>query len=665
MGQTQRRRTNARPSASAPAAPAARPPWLRYFILLDLVILAAAAVWIGTHQGGPASVRRNVLLITMDTTRADYLGCYGRTPSRTPAIDAAARGGLRFTRCTTASPLTLPAHSSILTGMYPYAHGVRQNGTNMLAESNITLAELLRDAGYQTAATVASFVLEHRFGTAQGFAVYHDQMTASVDNDPVHAERKGQEVASDAVQLLHGFRADQPFFLWAHFYDPHFPYESKTHPDILSREAYEDEVAEMDRQIGRVLAALKEIGQEQNTLVVLVADHGEGLNDHDEWKHGYFLYETTIHTPLILRCPADLPAGQTIDAQVRSIDLAPTILAWARVPAPETMQGVDVAALWRTPGTDLHLSGYSETFQAQLEYGLSPLRALSATNWKYILAPDAELYDVVKDPRELDNRAAAEGQRTTEMRASLRALIASAPEPPAQTAVVLQESETRALAGLGYVEAGGPKPDEEEIERSEPQGGNPRDFARSFKTVSWDLPQLLARGETAQAEALLRGLIATLPNAAYLHSHLAGVLEKLGRKEEARAAHAQAVALAPQDYVVCKKYGRFLRTHDEPEAALAQYLPLLPTRPKDVDLAQEVALAQAALGREDEAEAQLQRAAQLDPQNAYTYRILGIIRERQGRLPEALALYRQALEKKPDFLEAQRDVQRVLQRPGL
>ena len=378
--------------------------WLIVLVVVIAVVVGGSVAFQHARSLARGTRPQSVLLITMDTTRADYLGCFGRTTAQTPNIDRLAREGTVFTRCTASAPLTLPSHASILTGVYPYVHGARENGTGRLAGSNETLAETLKAAGFATQATIASFVLNQQFGIGQGFDVYHDVPRPAVGS-PLSAERRGDEVCDDALAMLRSL-AGQRFLLWVHFYDPHFPYVSERVKDELSPLAYADEIAFMDTQIGHLLSALRELHLERDTLVIAVADHGEGLNDHDEWEHGCFLYETTLHTPLIFRCPGVIPAGKTVSAQVRTIDIAPTVLELLHRPAWDQAQGVSLTGLFTGQKPDPDLAAYSETFLAQAEYGLSQLRSLTAGGWKFVWAPKPELYRLPSDPGEARNLVA-------------------------------------------------------------------------------------------------------------------------------------------------------------------------------------------------------------------------------------------------------------------
>ena len=646
----------------------ARGPRRRRFLAVPIAVVVLLAAWAVVQKTGRLTRPegpRSVLFITMDTTRADYLGCYGRTTAQTPHIDRLAREGTLFTRCTTCSPLTLPSHASMMTAVYPYVHGARQNGTGRLAESNETLAETLKAAGFATQATVASFVLNRQFGIAQGFDVYHDVVRPAT-GDPSSAERRGDEVCDDALAMLRDL-AGQRFFLWVHFYDPHFPYLSPRISDILSPLAYADEITFMDAQIGRLMDGLRELNLERDTLVIAVADHGEGLNDHDEWKHGYFLYETTLRTPLIMRCPGIVPAGKTIAAEVRTIDLAPTILEWLDLPPWDHAQGVSLVGLVTGQSSDPGLAAYAETFQAQVEYGLAQLRSLTAGGWKYVWTTRPELYQLTHDPDERRDLAVQEPQRAAEMLAQLRQLIADAPPPPAKedSATTLTDEDRTRLASLGYVS--GPSTQDEgdvELDRFEPRGGNPRDYALSFKLISWELPRLRHNRDYAAAEHMLRQLSEALPEAAYLHAHLAEILEAQGRADEAVQAFERAVALTPGDHVVRMKYGLFLRRADRAAEALAQFRVVLERWPDDAKALCQAALALAALNELDAAEEKLRRALALEPRNAMALRVMGLVCEQAGKLPEAIQYFDEALRVDPGLHECTVDRQRVAEKLG-
>jgi choline-sulfatase len=643
-----------------------RRPRRRPIIILLIVVMGAIGGGIAIRYGRTLARTkhpRNLLLITMDTTRADYLGCFGGTTARTPNIDRLAHAGAIFTRCTTCAPLTLPAHSSIMTGLYPYVHGARQNGTGRLPDANLTLAEALKAAGFATQATIAAFVLNAQFGIAQGFDVYHDVIPASASN-PLNAERKGNEVADDALRMLAGLAASQRFFLWVHFYDPHAPYESTRVPDVNSPRAYADEVTFMDAQIGRLLDKLRELGHENDTLVVAVGDHGEGLGQHDEPSHGYFVYDTTMHVPLILRCPGAVTSGQTVPAQVRTIDLAPTILALLGcAPLPDA-QGVSLVPLLAGQTRSLKLTAYSEAFDGHIQFGLSPLRSLSADAWRYILAPKPELYHLPDDPGESRNRAADQPDRAAQMRNDLRQLIADAPPPRMLTGPppTLSTDDRDRLGALGYVYVPVAFQDAQvELDRFEPSGGDPKDYASYLRLIALDLPDLKAREDWPRAEQVLRQLIAAMPDASRLYVQLASVLQPQGRIDEAEAAFERALALSPDEPDVHRRYGSFLMQIQRFQEAVQQFEWVREKVPDDAHVLELCGRAYANVGQFDLAEQRLQRARELDPRGTRILRGLGMVAERRGQLADAAKQYQAALDIDPNCSECRDDLTRVQQ----
>jgi arylsulfatase A-like enzyme len=315
-----------------------------------VVVALAAGVWVWRQGGiGSASRPRSVLLISVDTLRADRLGSYGYTAASTPVMDGLAARGLRFAQATTVVPLTLPAHTSLLTGTFPTFHGVRDNSGYYAGDSLTTLAETLKPLGYRTGGFVGAFVLDGRWGLAQGFDYYFDDfdladfdMTRGLDT----AQRPGAAVVDKALAWL-GDDRERPFFAWVHLYDPHSPYEPpepyRTRFSGTMQRAYDGEIAATDAQIGRLLSALESTGQLDSTLVVLVGDHGESLGEHGELQHGFFVYDAAVHIPLIIAGPG-VPT-RTITDQVRIVDVMPTVLDLLGVPAPAETQGQSLLAL--------------------------------------------------------------------------------------------------------------------------------------------------------------------------------------------------------------------------------------------------------------------------------------------------------------------------------
>lgn len=650
-----------------PEGPADRPPQKRrrgLWLISVAVVLAAGVYGVVRYRTGWARPALNVLLITLDTTRADYLGCYGRPGGRTPVLDRLAREGVLFTDCTACSPFTSPSHASLLTSLYPYAHGVRLNGADRLAEEVVTLAESFRDAGYTTQATVASYVVNRKFGLAQGFDVYHDVTEVRV-GDELHAERRGDVVCADAIQMLQSL-VQKRFFLWVHFYDPHHPYHSTRGHERDTPEAYEDEIAFMDAQIGHLMQQLSQLRLAESTLVVLVGDHGEGLGEHGERLHGVFLYQSTLRVPLIFYGPGRIQAGRSVAAQVRTVDVAPTILALAGLRAWSQAQGVSLVPLLTGRTADLGLAAYAESLDGQQQFGLAMLRSLSQGGWKYVHAPTPELYDLARDPGELQNLHDAEPARAEPLRAALRALIADAPPPPAPAAAAPPDAKDVAiLASLGYVVAPSMTgPQVPEIDRFEPLGGDPKDYAKLFDLTARAGGAMVA-GLFERAEQRLREALAIMPDRTSLHIQLAHALYEQKKYAEADEVYRRVLEWAPEDPEVRRQYGWFLLYQaNRPADAAVQLGAVLARTPDDVDLLHDVGVALIATGKHGEGERCLTRALELDRDNVRAIQALGALRVQQQRWSEAEQLFVRALQLSPSSVEAQRGLQWVRQKLG-
>ncbi|MBN2715667.1 MAG: sulfatase, partial [Deltaproteobacteria bacterium] len=286
----------------------------------------------------------NILVITTDTTRADHLGCYGHKGIQTPNIDGLAREGVLFEEAFSVQPVTLPAHCSIFTGIYPFRHGVRDNNIYQLSRENETLAELLSSRGYLTTAFVASYILNHRFGLDQGFRYYNDRFVKPKQKGRLPVDRQASEVSFLATEWLRemgGELKTQPFFLWLHYYDPHADY-SPPHPwNTAYGDPYDGEIAYMDDWLGYLFDELKKAGKWDNTMVVLVGDHGEGLGEHSENTHGMFIYRSTTHVPLIIRCPGRAHGGRRVTSRVSQVDILPTVMKALGHEPPKNIDGKD------------------------------------------------------------------------------------------------------------------------------------------------------------------------------------------------------------------------------------------------------------------------------------------------------------------------------------
>ena len=418
-----------------------RPP----LVMIAALLAALSAGWWMSH---PARSLTGVVVITMDTTRADRLTPYGLMDASMPALERLAHEGVIFDRALSVAPLTLPAHASLFTGLYPSAHGVGDNSAAALAGGHATLAEVLRERGFRTGAFVGSVVLNADRGLAQGFETYRGVQRAEERHERT-LQRRADDVITDAMAWLD--RAGQSrFFLWAHLYDPHRPYDPPEPYRSRYADQYVAEIAFADAQIGRLLDYLRRRGLLDRTVVVVAGDHGESLGEHGERDHGIFVYESVLRVPLIVRVPGQ--AHARVGSVVRLVDVMPTVLDFHGIPA-RSVDGISLRHLITGAATDLDLEAYAESIYP-LRLGWSPLRTIRERRYKFIDAPRPELYDLLTDPFEERNlyeerRSVAEGMSRrlqTVVAAGARAR-SSMPDTPDGG---LSETKQRIWA-LGYV----------------------------------------------------------------------------------------------------------------------------------------------------------------------------------------------------------------------
>jgi arylsulfatase A-like enzyme/tetratricopeptide (TPR) repeat protein len=611
---------------------------------------------------GPRGERFNVLLISLDTTRADHIGAYGQSQGATPHIDRLAAEGTLFEHCVSPVPITLPAHASLMTAVDPFVHEVRYNGFP-LGPRLATLAERLRAAGWATAAEIGGYVLDREYGLDRGFDDYRD-----VDGERL--ERPGDEVADAALERIDALAAGgRPFFLFVHLFDPHEPYAAPAPWSGRFASPYLDEIAFADAQVGRLLEGLDAAGAGERTLVVLLGDHGESLGEHGEDTHSFFVYDATTAVPLVLRAPGLVPAARRVPSQARLIDVAPTILAFLGLEPFAGAQGVDLRPMLGEPALELVLPAYSETFYPKYSFGYSPLRALRAGGWKYVHAPAPELYRLADDPGELHDLAAQEPERTRRMRDALRRWIAEAPKPrddgdagdeddEGETPGDIDPEQLARLQSLGYL--GGSAASlaiDDELAQFEPAGADPKDRVELMR-LSARAVILDRDGERAEAERLLRRAIEIAPEGggelAAVHGLLGTILFATGRPEESIEQFRARLESGwnPGDTRTrlagaLIAVGRHEEAIGELEAAFGEGSAVT-----DTWLYYGVALA--AAGRAGEAEAAYREAVERDPENLLARRSLAeaLIGARRGE--EALEQYRLLAARTPDDARVQR-----------
>jgi arylsulfatase A-like enzyme/Tfp pilus assembly protein PilF len=559
----------------------------------------------------PARAPRNLLIVTLDTLRADHLGSYGYAAAQTPRLDALARSGLRFTQATTVVPLTLPAHSSLFTGAFPGWHGVRDNGGFYLGDDQVTLAEVLRERGFRTGAFVSAFVLDRRWGIGQGFERFHDEFDLDAFGDAPgldSIQRPGSQTVDQAVAWL-GADRERPFFAWVHLYDPHAPYEApepyRSRFPATMAGAYDAEIATTDAQVGRLLDALAVQDRLDDTLVVALADHGEMLGEHEEQAHGFFVYDAAVRIPLIVAGPGVPP--RAVAEQVRIVDVMPTVLDLLGVAAPKSVQGVSLRPLAR--GGRLSLVARSESWYPRYHYGWSDLQSIQDGRFKYIRAPRPELYDLSADPRETNDLAREDPQRLAALEAALSAEIArtSSTTAPKGPQVVDAETEER-LAALGYV------------------GGSVS--ARHLE----DRP----RGDPKDKIGLYNLL------------KLAGTDSNDKRYDQAIARVDEVLSADPEVVEAHMLRGNFLKKSQRPDDAVEAYRRALALDPEHQGALFSLALAYKDQGRLEEARVGFERARALDPRNGKVLWQLADLALRQHQPERAEAIVQDALTRQVD-----------------
>ncbi len=464
-------------------------------------LFVVASLWTcGCEQSRPrlpvavAARPQHVLIITIDTLRADRLGCYGSRDVATPNLDRLAREGAMAPDASVHVPLTRPSHVSIFTGLYPSQHGVRDNISLGLAPTIPTLAESFKAAGYRTAAFVSSIVLSAQAGLARGFDAYSDRFDAGADDARFleTLQKRGDVTTKEAITWFNAHAGDRTF-TWVHLYDAHDPYEPpEPYASRYAGRLYDGAVAWTDELVGRLDAALGRLGIRDHTLTVVTSDHGEGLGDHGEPVHGFFVYEATLRVPFILRGPG-IGAGIKLPVLFRSIDLFPTILELAGVPPPSggpARPGRSVAAALRGGTQKLaNEPAFAESLTPQIHYGWSDLQSIRDGRWKYIRAPRPELYDLASDPGEQTNLVEVSPARARAMRAGLeRHLADTAAASPRSATDHVPTDLVEKLGALGYVNAGG---------SPENTGIDPKDKIDEYRQLN----RLLREGLVALREA--------------------------------------------------------------------------------------------------------------------------------------------------------------------
>jgi arylsulfatase A-like enzyme/Tfp pilus assembly protein PilF len=675
-----------------------KPKFFLFAVLAFFFFIAAFSfpLFSGTKNKVKRDDGLNILLVTLDTTRADHIGSYGWSKAKTPTIDALSAKGVRFANAYCPTPLTLPSHCSILTGTYPLYHKVRNNGSYYLGPEAITLAERLKEKGYKTSAFVASFNVDSRFGLDQGFDIYDDKYSDDEMLKTFRSERQAEQVA-DAFIAWFDANDQQKFFSWVHFYDPHMPHNPPSpYKEEFAGNLYDGEIAYMDHHFGRIIERLREKKVLDKTLIIIAGDHGEALGDKGELDHGIFIYDVTMKVPLIFYGEKCLPEGWIAESRVRLIDVMPSILDMVKIPVNKEVQGTSLLPFIEGKKEE-DLSCYLETYYPLDTYGWSELLGFIDGDWKYIKAPRPELYNLKEDKNEEHNLLDKESKTVAQLSKNLETAIRDYSSKKEAGRRTLTREEEERLRSLGYVGADasakvskGPLPDPKdkmgefgilyqaklaEFEgRLEDSEKNYREILRLAPDVSWhyiSLAILLAREKRfGESIDVLKEGLKRLPDSVVLMSRLASFYMRIGdfkgafemsratleqdpkhfdalviagwaedmwgNWQESAGYFGRALEIEPENKYTRLKYAYALGALGRGEEAAEIDEKLKKEYPKDFRIYKDLGIIYTALRKVDLAEENLKKAVELSP-TPDNYLGYAAILERVGKLPEAIS----------------------------
>jgi len=649
---------------------------------------AMRARWARSTQAlaGGALRGANVLLVTIDTLRADHVGAYGSMGGMTPTLDRLAAEGLRFETTYAHVPLTLPSHTTIMTGAYPFTNGVRDNGSFRFDGGRPTLASALHSAGYETAAFVGAFPVDARFGLNAGFELYDDDYGSRPAGGELSVlERPAEQVLNPATRWIKGRK--EPWFVWAHVYDPHDPYAPpEPYKSRYASDPYSGEIAYTDASIGTMLSALQSAGALAHTVIVVMSDHGESLGDHGERTHGLFAYDATLRVPLVIWAAPIIRPG-VVTSPARLIDVMPTVLDLVGVTVPAALDGRSLRPFISGERVFEDAGSYFEALNANLTRKWAPLVGIVQHGLKVIDLPIPELYDLAADPGEQVNRYASRQDLAKPLERVLDAMTAGGTK--ASPRAVDRETEQR-LRSLGYVVAPADRPAHSYTARDDP------------KTLiglqgRLDLAlDALKKGQIDDAEQLLKALIAERPDFTIAYERLAFLYRETARLDDAIGALESASHHGPPDAELLATLGGYLQEANQLDRSAAILEAAVKLNPAEIDALEKLGVTYTRMRRFADAERQfrqvlavdasspttynnlgsmflmanrnadaiaaLSRAVALDPALANAHNGLGVAYARQGDANRAADEWRKALALRPDLADARENLERITQK---
>ena len=649
-------------------------------ISLGLLLIAVGLTWLLTQPDTAVKNIQNVVLISIDTCRADYLSCYGYPRKTTPNIDTIADNSIIFENVISPVPLTLPAHASMLTGTIPPCHGIHDNFNYWLSPSNITLAETLKDNGFTTAAIISAFVMDSQFGLNQGFDIYYDRFDRQA-NQPEDSERPGRQTSLLAQKWLEQHK-DQRFFLFLHYYDPHTKYEPpEPFASTFADNLYAGEIAYTDYCIAQVIQKLKDLGLFDSTLLIITGDHGEMLGEHREQEHGYFIYQSAIKVPLIFKLPQQRKS-KNIKNTTSLIDIVPTVCSLLDIQPPSQVQGKDLSPYFfgnHKPTEQRYL--YCESLTST-KYGCNPLLGMMSEGWKYIQTTKPDLYYTNKDAADSLNLIEKHPYLARILQDQIKQILQkSIPGTDSDSKAPMDEKTKKRLESLGYV--AGTVSEDFQFDQSKDDPKDLIDFhldnlnindliaQKNFDEAKIHCEKLLSQrpdfheayrslgriafeqGDREKSVAYVLKSLELNPNQADLHTNVAVTLTELNKFDQAIEHFNKSLQLNPNQTGIHFGIANIFEQQQKLEQAAEIYRKVLQSKPNMAPAHNNLGKILLLQGKYEQAAAHCIRALQINPQLPEAYYNLGNTRFQQANYQQAIANYQKALSLRPNWPEVQ------------
>jgi arylsulfatase A-like enzyme/Flp pilus assembly protein TadD len=609
-----------------------------YFWLPALAVVLLAGWWFLQHRAGGTGIR-HIVLISIDTCRADHLSCYGFNKQTTPNIDNIARQGVLFENAVSPVPITLPAHISLLTGTIPPSHGIHDNLNYFLPDEKLTLAEILNGNGFCTGGVISAFVLDARFGLAQGFEFFQDDFVTVYDS-AFGSERRGDESTQFALDWLQEHK-EKKSFLFLHYYDPHSRYDPpEPYATEFARDPYSGEIAFTDHCIGRVVSKLKELGMYDSTLLIIVGDHGEMLGEHGEAEHLYFIYESALKVPLIFKLPGSREPVR-VRQTVGLIDVVPTVCALLDIDIPSPVQGVNLEPFLRgkkSAGKPRYF--YIESMMPTY-LGANPLLGVRTDRWKYISTTRPELYDLENDPGERVNLVKKQAKRARMYQNALEKIVKQQRSTSKGSRRLPDRETLDKLASLGYVGANVSK-DAFSIDRDKPDA---RDFIDLHEALQ-QVQSLKFKGKLAEAKRILEEQVNREPHFK-VYEQLGEIFLRENNIGPAIVNFSRSLELNRDNYLVNVNMGAIMAKQGKPAEAMSYFQKALEIRPNDIKARRNLGIVLEKTGKIKEACQCFENVLQRNPGDIIALNHLGTSMLAVGNLQEAINYLLESLKVNP------------------